>query len=57
MVELHDFIHFSFECDHPGIMIGLDILYLDPGELGKSLFDHFFNYYYFLIFIFQYFIC
>jgi hypothetical protein len=38
MVELHNFIHFSFECDHPGIMIGSDILYLDLGELGILLF-------------------
>jgi len=51
MVEFHDFIYFSFECDHPGIMIGSDILYLDSGELGMSFFYPFFNYYYFLIFI------
>jgi hypothetical protein len=36
MIEFHDFIQFAFECDHPDVMIELEIFHLDSGGLESS---------------------
>jgi hypothetical protein len=49
IIKLHDFIQFSFEQNHHGIMIGSNIFHLNLGGLGSSFINHFLTIF-FLIF-------